>query len=94
LVIDHLSFGGWFQKIHPFAYKFFSVNGAWKVFENQLPSDYQNTVPRKQWAGPFGLMVPGVGHVYIFGKVAEYKRARKPFEQLMQQGERSGITKV
>jgi hypothetical protein len=64
------------------AYIFFCTNDAWKIFENYLPSDYLELLPKDEWVGPFHLKVPNVGHIYIFGKVGKFKVTQKIFERI------------
>ncbi|OGQ74869.1 MAG: hypothetical protein A3G40_02525 [Deltaproteobacteria bacterium RIFCSPLOWO2_12_FULL_57_22] len=63
------------------AYDHFKADNRWKVFEDRLPKNYRNTVPKREWAGPFRITVPKLGDksVYIFGIRPDYGRSQDDF---------------
>lgn len=62
------------------AYDFFKSKDCWQVFES-LPPDFRNTVPHKEWVGPFPMSVPRLGNkkVWVFGKREGYRASQVEF---------------
>lgn len=69
------------------AYDHFKTNGCWKVFEDGLPPDYRNIVPRPQWVGPFRLVVPKLGGkaIKVFGRASELEKSQNDLESKVAQ---------
>jgi len=63
------------------AYDHFKSDGCWKVFEDRLPQNYRNTVPKPEWAGPFRVTVPKLSGklVYVFGRRPDYGASQDEF---------------
>lgn len=68
-------------KYPDFAYDWFKKNHCWYIFENGLPNDYREKVPKSVWAGPFILYVPKLGNqkLYIFGKYGLFEKSQFDF---------------
>lgn len=62
-------------------YDFFISRGCWKIFEDGLPDDYRSIVPKKEWDGPFRIIIPKIGNkmIYVFGKYPEFELAQNEF---------------
>ena len=69
------------SKYPDLAYKFFLSKDCWKVFEGRLPENHRSIVPKENWAGPFQLSVPKIGHknIYVFGKYPDFKQSQDEF---------------
>jgi hypothetical protein len=63
------------------AYDFIQSEDCWMIFEDNLPNDYQSTVPKENWTGPFRLLIPKLGNrfIYIFGKYPDFKNSQNDF---------------
>ena len=67
---------------HPdLAYTFFHSKDCWKIFQGRLPVNYRSIVPKEDWAGPFQISVPQMGHksIYVFGKYPAFKKSQEEF---------------
>lgn len=65
------------------AYEWFKKNPEWKVFEGSKPNNRNDVVPKDEWTGPFRLMVPHIGLVYVFGKVGVLESSQDNFINLV-----------
>ena len=63
------------------AYEHFRSDPCWKIFEDQLPENYRNLVPKSEWVGPFRLFVPKLGNkaIRIFGKHPTFEQSQNDF---------------
>ncbi|MBI2359763.1 MAG: hypothetical protein HYV04_12845 [Deltaproteobacteria bacterium] len=63
------------------AYDHFKADNCWRIFENRLPKNYRETLPKARWAGPFRVTVPKLGgkSVYIFGRRMDYAPSQDEF---------------
>lgn len=63
------------------AYEYFKANVCWRVFEEGLPPNYRNIVPKPHWAGPYKLIVPKIGNktIHVFGKHPDFSRSQSEF---------------
>jgi len=63
------------------AFRHFSSDPCWKVFVEQLPSNYQTLLPKSEWVGPFQLTIPSLGNktIYVFGRHPDYEQSQKEF---------------
>ena len=63
------------------AYDHFMSNDCWMVFENDVPDDYRNIVPKDAWTGPFRICIPKLGNkmVHVFGKHPEFEHSQNVF---------------
>lgn len=71
---------------HPdLAYTFFLSKDCWKLFEGRLPENYRSIVPKEDWAGPFQLSIPKLGHknIHVFGKYPDFKQSQNEFLRKM-----------
>lgn len=63
-----------------FAYDFFLADSCWKVFEDGLPANYREIVPKNEWRGPFLLFIPKLGVkgqlVHIFGRYPDFEESQ------------------
>lgn len=60
------------------AYEHFRSDPCWKIFEDQLPENYQILVPKSEWVGPFRLVVPKLQNktIHIFGKHPTFEQSQ------------------
>jgi len=65
------------------AYYFFKQNPSWHIVEGHLPEDYKKLFPKDKWVGPYHLIVPEIGKIYIFGKGGDYEVSEKDFLALI-----------
>jgi hypothetical protein len=70
------------------AYDHFKAHSCWRVFENELPKNYREILPRSEWAGPFRLTVPKLGGqlVRVFGRRADCSRSQDAFLERFRRG--------
>jgi len=63
------------------AYDHFKADGCWKVFEGELPKNYRNILPKREWGGPFRITVPKLGgkQVHVFGRRPDFGRSQDDF---------------
>jgi len=63
------------------AYDHFMSNNCWRIFEDSLPENYRNTVPKAEWTGPFRLVVPKLGNkmIYVFGNYPHFEHSQNDF---------------
>ncbi len=63
------------------AYDHFKADGCWRVFEDELPKNYRDILPKSEWAGPFRITVPKLGGklVRVFGKRPDFGRSQDDF---------------
>lgn len=63
------------------AYDHFKADDCWKVFEDRLPENYRNNLPKSKWAGPFRITVPKLGGklVHVFGRRPDFGRSQDDF---------------
>jgi hypothetical protein len=62
-------------------YDHFTSDNCWTIFEDSLPANYRNMVPRNEWDGPFRLIIPKLGSkmIYIFGRNPDYRKSQQDF---------------
>ena len=63
------------------AYEHFRSDPCWKIFEDQLPGNYRNLVPKSDWVGPFWLFVPKLGNkaIHIVGERSTFEQSQNDF---------------
>jgi len=75
------------SKYPDLAYDFFNSNQCWKVFENGLPDDHQNLVPKEQWTGPFRIWVPKLDNrqILVFGRHPDFEDSQDEFLKIIRE---------
>ena|SRR2546425_3406113 len=63
------------------AYEHLKADPRWRIFEDQLPENYQNLVPKSDCVGPFRLLVPKLGNkaIRIFGERSKFEQSQNEF---------------